>query len=99
MEFSIKRRESSKAAEQNRCYIIKLAPYIVHPSDNFTLASNWNKGIVPKSEYLKCTITQIMGKMLKVDGTGYDFVTGSDLNDSYIGLWLPSAGVEIKEEL
>lgn len=38
-------------------YLIELADYITHPSENFTLASNWNRGIVPKSKNLNCVIT------------------------------------------
>lgn len=77
-------------------YIIELANYITHPSENFTLASNWNRGIVPKSNCLKCVITQIMGKMIKVDGIGYN---GEDLKDSYVGLWLPVGGIKIIKKL
>ncbi len=97
-QFRVRKRQK-RTPKINSYYIIKLAPYIIHPSENFTLASNWNRGIVPKSEYLKCVVTQIMGKMVKVDGGGFDYTNKVDLNDSYIGLWLPSEGFEIKEEL
>ena len=73
-------------------YLIELASYITHPSENFTLASNWNKGIVPKSKTLNCVITQIMGKMIKIDGVG-------EHSDSYVGLWLPMGGTKIIKKL
>ena len=100
-EFLIRKvsEQDSSNITQGGCYVIELAKYITHPSPNFTLASNWNRGIVPKSECLKCTVTQIMGKMIKIDGCGYDIENDKDLNDSYIGLWLPLGGVNVKEKL
>ena len=71
-----------------------MADYIVHPNENFTLAANWNKGIVPKSKQLKAMITQIMGKMIKVDAVGED-----DENNIYVGLWLPMGGIKVVKKL
>lgn len=85
--------------ELNKKYIIKLEYYIIHPSDTFTLASNWNKGIVPKSEYMICTPIKFIGKMVQVDSTGYDIITNTILTDSYKGLWLPSKGIKIINQL
>ena len=74
------------------CYLIELEDYIIHPSVNFTLASNWNRGVIPASKTLKCMVTQILGRMVKVDGLG-------DHSDSYTGLWLPMGGVKIIEKI
>ncbi len=93
-----KQKETEDLIKLNSYYIIELEDYIIHPNENFTLAENWNKGVVPKSKLLKVMITQILGKMMKVDavGVGEDF---NDLNDVYMGLWLPFGGVKILKEL
>ena len=44
-------------------------------------------------------VTQILGKMIKVDGCGYDLDDNTFNNDTYIGLWLPMGGVNIVKEL
>ena len=98
-EYSVtKQKEASDIIKLNSYYIIELEDYIIHPNENFTLAENWNKGVVPKSKLLKVMITQIFGKMIKVDavGVGSDF---NDLSDAYMGLWLPLGGVKILKEL
>ena len=81
------------------CYIIQLADYVLHEPQNFTLSTNWNKGVVPKSMYLKVQIVNIMGKMIQVDGAGYDVLNQTDLSDAYIGLWLPLASIGVVAQL
>lgn len=76
-------------------YIIKLKNYIINPPDNFTLSTNWNKGVVPKSEYLRCVIVQLLGDMVRICANGFDVVNNCDLNDSYVDLWLPKEGFDI----
>ena len=99
-EILIKQKENIENIIQlNHYYIIELENYIIHPNINFTLAENWNKGVVPKSKYLKCMIVQIMGKMIKIDGSGYDIENNVDLNDVYLGLWLPVGGIKILKQL
>lgn len=99
-EILIKKKESiDKIIQLNNYYLIELENYILHPNINFTLAENWNKGIIPKSKYLKCMIVQIMGKMIKIDGSGYDIENNNDLNDVYLGLWLPIGGIKIIKQL
>lgn len=88
--------------ELDHCYIIELADYIINPPPNFTLQDNWNKGVIPKSKYLRVLITQKMGKMNKVDGIGVkkvndDFINTDDEN--YLGLWLPEAGMKLITEM
>ena len=80
-------------------YIVELQNYIINPPPNFTLAANWNNGISPKSKYLNCYVKKIMGKMLCIDGVGFDLERSTDLTDHYANLWLPEAGVKIMEEL
>lgn len=80
-------------------YIIKLARYILYPPENFTLDSNWNNGVHPKSEYMLVTPTKFVGKMIQFDGCGYDYYNDKNLDDVYNGLWLPQGGIEVIEEV
>lgn len=80
-------------------YIIKLAKYILYPPENFTLDSNWNHGIHPKSEYMIVTPIKFVGKMIQFDGCGYDYYNDKNLDDVYNGLWLPQGGIEVIEEI
>lgn len=99
-EFNVKKKKNIlDLIKVNFCYIIKLENYIINPNENFTLHVNWNNGVIPKSQYMKVIITQIMGKMIKIDGCGFDFDSKVDLKDSYLGLWLPLGGIKIMQEL
>lgn len=87
--------DSGENLDTNSNYIIELENYIINPPETFTLASNWNQGRVPTSKYLYCNPKQIMGKMVKIDGIGYDISTNQYLSDKYIDLWLPRKGFKI----
>ena len=80
-------------------YVICLEDYIINPTDNFTLSSNWNAGVVPKSKYMMAQLMQRMGKMLQFDGIGYDISTGEYKEDVYKGLWLPQGGIQIVKKV
>ena len=86
-------------AQEEHFYIIKIEDYILHPSDNFTLAANWNGGVVPVSKYMLVQMKKKMGKMLQFDGIGYNMETGEYKEDIYKGLWLPSGGIELIREV
>ena len=92
-------QESVKEAERDHYYIIQLQYYIINPPDNFTLSSNWNNGINPTSEYLLGTPIKFVGKMIQWDCCGYDYKNKNPLDDVYNGLWLPSKGFTIVEEV
>ena len=81
--------------EYNHNYIIELERYITNPPETFTLADNWNRGIIPSSKYLYCTPKHINGKMIKFDAVGYDIDNKVYLSDKYIDLWLPRKGFKI----
>lgn len=81
------------------CCVLQLAPYIMKEPPNFSLSSNWNKGVIPSSEYLKVEIVDVYGNMIKVDGIGYDYTTKTDKQDTYLALWLPKQGTSIVEKL
>ena len=82
----------------HKCYLMELADWIIHPSDDFTLAANWNKGSVPKSSYYLAEISQVMGKMVKITGRGYDVTTSQPTMDMWEGL-LPQKGIKLIKEL
>lgn len=52
------------------CYTIEVEHYIIAPYEGFTLHQNWNKGVVPTDSLMNCEVTQIMGKMVKVNAIG-----------------------------
>lgn len=82
----------------NKSYLVELQDYIVNEPPNFTLSSNWNKGVVPKSKYMLIHIKEQAGKMLKVLARDYDIKTEECLEGIYFDLWLPLGGVtKIKE--
>lgn len=81
-----------------KCYLIELENYIINPPETFTLHINWNNNIIPKDKYMKVEIVGIMGKMVKVNGVGYDFVNKLDLNTMWEG-WLPRKAITIIKEL
>ena len=81
--------------EKDNYYIIEIARFILYPSDNFTLDSNWNKGIRTKSKYMLVTPIKFIGKMICFDGCGYDLQNNESLDDVYNEYWLPSKGFKI----
>lgn len=82
----------------HKCYIVELESYILNPPPTFTLADNWNKGSLPKHKYYKCEISDVVGKMVKIVGCGYEPSTNTDLNDVWEG-WVPQSGIKLIEEL
>ena len=75
------------------CFI-KLENYILYPPDGFTLHTNWNNNIIPKDQYMKCEIIQLMGKMVKIKGIGVDYASNTDTNNVWEG-WLPRKSFNI----
>lgn len=80
-------------------YILQLAKYITNPLPNFDLAEKWNNGVVPSSEYIRCQVTDIKGKMINVGAIGFDVLSYTDKTDVYSSLWLPKAAITIVKEL
>lgn len=100
LELFIPKQELNKKTifDVNSWYIIQLEHYIINPPPDFNLHSNWNKGIVPKYEFMKAQVLQCMGKMLKIKGVGYDITNNLDTSYIWEG-WLPSKSVKIIEKL
>ena len=78
-----------------KLYRIKLENYILHEPPNFTLSTNWNKGIVPASEILDARVINVQGKMIQVNAVGFDVNTNTQKTDTYSYLWLPKKSVTI----
>ena len=72
-------------------YLLEVADYIIKEPSNFTLSSNWNGGTVPPEKYLRCEITDIMGKMIKVSALGNTTLT------NWSG-FLPRKSIEVVKE-
>ena len=98
-EITIPKQEAKEYnINVGKCYLIELENYIINPPETFTLHINWNNNIIPKDKYMKVEIVGIMGKMVKVNGVGYDFVNKLDLNTMWEG-WLPRKAITIIKEL
>lgn len=85
--------------EENKYYIIHLSTSVYNPPENSSLAVNWNRNVVPKSEFLLVTKTSSVGDMLQVDGCGWDNYSNKATNDVYTNLWLPRNAFKIVKEL
>lgn len=99
LNISIPKKSKNKRFQLNKCYIIELDDYLINPNSMVSFHINWNQSRVPKSKYLKVCIIQIMGKMIKIDGLGYNIEVDCDLNDIYNDMWLPSQDVRIIKEI
>ena len=72
--------------KSNVCYIIRVSKELINNDSHF-IATNWNKGSSPKSEYYKAYVSKTMGKMVYCDCLEYDFVQKCDKTNSFSG-WL-----------
>ena len=84
--------------EQDKCYLISVEDYILHPPEGFTLHTNWNNGKIPTHKFMKVDVSKIMGKMVKVNALGYDMKSQEDTTDMWDG-WLPLKSITILEVL
>lgn len=75
-------------------YLIEVENYIINPFDGFDLHIKWNHNIVPKDKYMKCEILQVMGKMIKINSLGYNYLEDKDTNNVWEG-WLPRKSFKI----
>ena len=84
--------------EVGRQYLVELAGYITNPPNDFDLHANWNHGVVPKDTYMTCVCVQLMGKMVKIEGAGYDYETRTPLDSRWTG-WVPLKSITIIRKL
>ena len=82
----------------NKCFVVELADYIINPPAHFALAENWNRGSKPSHKFYKAEISNVMGKMVKIVGCGYDPMTNTDFIDVWEG-WVPQEGITLHNEL
>lgn len=92
--YFIPKRTDIKLEEDN-CYLIKLKPTLF---TNETLKTNWNKGSVPKYEYLKVDVSKKMVNMIKVVATAFDYDLNQDLSYFWSG-WLTIADIEVLQKI
>lgn len=97
-ELIIPKAEPEKVPELNHAYLIYIEDYIIHEPPGFQLSSNWNKGTCPKYSYYRVQVIQIVGKMYKVQGVGYNPETDDTYPEGWMG-WLPEKGFHIKKEI
>ena len=79
-------------------YEIEVENYIINPPENFDLHKNWNRNIIPKDHCMRCEVIQLMGKMVKINGIGFNPKTGEDTNNSWEG-WLPRKSIKYFKEI
>lgn len=79
-------------------YLIELEDYIINPPPNFDLHINWNNNIKPVDKYLNCEIIQVMGKMIKVSGVGFNYLYNETTDHIWEG-WLPRKSFKIIRRL
>lgn len=82
--------------EQNKCYLIKLNNSITNPSQDSTLASNYNNGKIPEYSYYYVDVLKVVGKLIKVSGIAYDVVNNKNINSIWEG-WLPVNEIQVIE--
>ena len=99
-EISIKKGSTLSVTpyQVDKCFVVELADYIINPPSTFALADNWNRGSKPTHKYYKAEIQQVMGKMVKIMGCGYNPETDEDYLDVWEG-WVPQEGITLKSEL
>lgn len=71
-----------------KMYIIQVANELVN-NNSSVIATNWNNGISPKSQFLKIYVSKMVGKMIYVDSLVFNIDTKSDTNITWSG-WLPT---------
>lgn len=80
-------------------YIIELESYIVNPPPTFTLHDNWNRGTKPKVKVMQCVVEKAMGKMILINGIGYDRENQCYIDGTEWKGWLPTKSVSIIRRL
>lgn len=81
-----------------KCYIIQLDNYLLDATKSNLLAVNFNKNSVPTEEYMKVEVCKTMGKMVYIDGVGYNINDHVDLPVFWSG-WLTLDHLTVIEEL
>lgn len=96
-EFIIPKFKQVKLNE-NEYYLLKLDDVLLREDGMEILINNWNKGSVPPFKYMKVGVDKVLGKMVLINGLGYDYVNNTDLDEMWAG-WLPVTHVEVVSKL
>ena len=87
----------AEALNKGDVYLIELDEFLLQPSSNSTLASNWNFGKIPTHKMYKVEFLDKMGNMYKFNGIAYE--NGHDLyTDEWYG-WFPEGKFKVIEKL
>lgn len=79
--------------EKDRYYTVEVEDYIIHPYEGFTLNSNWNRNISIDDKHINLCVLDIMGKMIKFEGTGVES------GKTYVDMWLPMKSFKVTKTL
>ena len=82
----------------NNYYLIEILDSVFKDAAIQTLIRE-KSNYVLNSKYLKCMATKFLDGWTRFDGVGYDIVNKQDLNDAYLGLWLPHNSYIIIEKI
>lgn len=85
--FNIPKYNQTRIIE-GESYIIKLEPSLLKPNPGDSFHTNWNRGILPVHEAMLIEVSKVNGKVIYVDGVGYDLETDKSTSDFWSG-WLP----------
>lgn len=80
-------------------YIIKLSQYVVDPPEGFTLHANWNNGIGPKEQTMQCVVENVLGKMVRINGIGFDIINSCYIEGTEWQGWVPQKSITIIKHL
>lgn len=86
-EFFIPRFKQDRY-EVGKCYLVCLDDTLLNVNCNQLLISNWNRGTIPPCKYMKISVIKTLGKMINIDGIGFDVETNKNINKVWNG-WLP----------
>lgn len=75
-------------------YLFRLDKSLLSPNPNDVFHINWNKGIVPVSEYLFAEVDKINGKVIYIDGISFDPINNVATGSAWSG-WLPLDRLEV----
>lgn len=92
-EFIIPRYNRDKF-EINKCYLIELDRTLTINNPNSLIQVNWNNNTYPFYKYLKVDVSDIKGKLIKVNSIGYDIINNQDIPLIWTG-WLPNDLIKI----
>lgn len=84
---------SNKTLKKGKVYRISLELFVTNPSESSILASNWNRGIVPKYDDYLVEVVDKLGNMVQVNG-----VAVADPTSNFYG-WLPDDSFEVTDQI